>query len=99
VRPRVEPDPGMGEGAGLPISLVVSPASGRLRVLPPVRFLDGREWVEQGQPLARVEHGGLSDDILAPMHGRMGGVLGRDGEPVTAGQAVAWIEPGGASAP
>jgi biotin carboxyl carrier protein len=88
-------DPGMGEGAGLPITLIVSPANGRLRVLPPVRFLQGKEWVEQGQPVARVEHGGLSDDILAPMHGTMGGVLGRDGQPVKAGQPVAWIEPGG----
>jgi biotin carboxyl carrier protein len=84
--------PASGESAGLPITLIVSPATGRLRVLPPLIFRGGREWVERGQPVARVEHGGSADDILAPMHGRMGGVLGRDGQPVKAGQPVAWIE-------
>jgi biotin carboxyl carrier protein len=87
-----DPDPSSGESAGLPITLIVSPTSGRLRVLPPVRFLEGREWVEAGQPVARVEHGASADDILAPMQGRMGGVLGRDGQPVKEGQPVAWIE-------
>jgi len=90
-----DPDEGSGESAGLPITLIVSPASGRLRVLPPVRFRGGREWVEAGQPVARVEHGGSADDILAPMHGRLGGVLGHEGQPVKAGQPVAWIERGG----
>jgi hypothetical protein len=90
-------DQGSGESAGLPISLIVSPANGRLRVLPPVRFRGGREWVEAGQAVARVEHGGSADDILAPMHGRMGGLLGREGQPVTVGQPVAWIERGGES--
>ncbi len=47
-----DPDEGSGESAGLPIALIVSPASGRLRVLPPVRFRGGREWVEAGQPVA-----------------------------------------------
>jgi len=90
-----DPDESSGESAGLPITLIVSPASGRLRVLPPVGFRAGHEWVEAGQPVARVEHGGSADDILAPMHGRMGGVLGRDGQPVKAGEPVAWIERGG----
>jgi hypothetical protein len=43
-------------------------------------------------PCARVEHGHGSDDILASMRGRMGGILGRDGEPVITGQPVAWME-------
>lgn len=96
--PDPEPDRGLhsipasGESAGLPITLIVSPSTGRLRVLPPVIFRGGHEWVERGQPVARVEHGGSADDILAPMYGRMGGVLGRDGQPVKAGQPVAWIE-------
>lgn len=82
----------MGEQSGLPITLLVAPAPGKLRVLPPRVFRDGGEWVEAGQPVARIEHGSESDDILAPMRGRMGGVLGRDGEPVKAGQPVAWME-------
>ena len=31
--------------------------------------------------------------ICSPARGRLGGVLGRDGELVKAGQAVAWMEP------
>lgn len=81
-----------GEAASLPITLLVSPALGKLRVLPPRRFRGGREWVEKGEPVARVEHGGIADDILAPMRGTLAGVLGRDGEPVKAGQPVAWME-------
>jgi len=90
-----QPQPDLGESAGLRITLLISPAAGRLRVLPPRRFRGGREWVEKGQPVARVEHGGSADDILAPMHGRMGGVLGRDGQPVKVGQPVAWMESSG----
>ncbi len=89
---RRSPDSVIGEATGLPITLIVAPAPGRLRVLPPERFRAGREWVERGQPVARVEHQGRSDDILAPMRGTLGGVLGRDGEPVKAGQPVAWME-------
>lgn len=87
-----------GEGTGVgPGTLVVlvAPVPGKLRVLPPRRFRSGREWVEKGQVVARVEHGADADAILAPMRGRMGGVLGRDGEPVKAGQPVAWMEAAG----
>ena len=81
-----------GEQFGLPITLLVSPAAGKLRVLPPKVFQGGTEWVEAGQPVARVVHGADEDVILAPVRGRLGGVLGRDGEPVKAGQPVAWME-------
>ncbi len=84
-----------GEHTGLPITLLVAPSNGKLRVLPPRRFRGGREWVEKGQAVARIEHGADADVILAPMGGRMGGVLGRDGEPVKAGQPVAWMEAAG----
>jgi hypothetical protein len=80
---------------GLPV-LIVAPAPGRVRVLPPRRFREGREWLEEGQPVLRIEHGRdeEADVILAPMKGTMGGVLRRDGEPVKAGQPVAWMEAG-----
>ena len=81
-----------GEKTSLPITLVVSPSGGRLRFLTPRRFDRGREWVEAGQPVARVERGDDADLIRSPSRGRLGGVLGRDGEPVVAGQAVAWVE-------
>lgn len=82
----------LGEQGSFPITLLVAHAPGRVRVLPPRRFRDGREWVEAGQPLIRIEHGVDAEVILAPMNGRMGGVLARDGDPVKAGQPVAWIE-------
>jgi hypothetical protein len=81
----------IGESIGLAITLIVAPTSGRVRVLPPLRFHGGREWVERGQPVGRVEHQGRSDAILAPMRGTLGGVLARDGEPVKTGQANAWM--------
>jgi len=75
-----------------PLALIVAPSEGRLRVLPPRRFRDGHEWVREGEPVLQIEQGGEVVVILAPMDGRMGGVLGRDGDPVRPGQPVAWIE-------
>lgn len=75
-----------------PIALVVAPTEGKLRVLPPRRFRDGREWVREGEPVLEIEQNGEVRVILAPMEGHVGGVLGRDGEPVRTGQPVAWIE-------
>jgi hypothetical protein len=85
-------------GGGFPIALLVSPRAGRVRVLPPRRFRGGREWVEPGDAVARIEHDSGSDAILAPVSGAIGGVLSRDGEPVRAGQPVAWMEAGEPSA-
>jgi biotin carboxyl carrier protein len=82
-----------GERSSLSITVMVAPNAGRLRILPPRRFEGGSEWLEAGQPVVRVERGADADLILSPAKGRLGGVLGRDGEPVKAGQAVAWMEP------
>jgi biotin carboxyl carrier protein len=83
---------------GFPLALLVSPRSGRVRVLPARRFRGGREWVEHGDAVARIEHEGGSDAILAPVSGAIGGVLTRDGQAVRAGQPVAWMEAGEPSA-
>jgi biotin carboxyl carrier protein len=83
-----------GEVGALPIAVLVAPVPGRVRVLPPRHFRGGREWVEPGEPVFRIDHGGGSDAILAPMSGAVGGVLTRDGEPVKAGQPLAWMEAG-----
>jgi hypothetical protein len=82
-----------GEKSHLPITLLVSPSAGRLRILPPRSFHGGAEWLEEGQPILRIERGVDSDLVRSPARGRLGGVLGRDGEPVKLGQAVAWMEP------
>jgi biotin carboxyl carrier protein len=85
-------DRSSGEQAVLPITVMVSPVAGRLRILPPRRFVDGREHVEAGQPVLVIEMGDRSEEIVSPVRGRFGGVLGREGEPVTPGQPVAWVE-------
>jgi biotin carboxyl carrier protein len=72
--------------------LLVAPRPGRLRILPPERFRRGQEWVHAGQPVVRIERGAHADAVVSPIEGRLGGVLAREGEPVTAGQAVAWVE-------
>lgn len=90
-----------GELGALPIALIIAPAAGRLKMLPPKEFRDGREWVEKGQPVAQIEHGPNADPtpVEAPARGWVGGVMGRDGEPVRRGQPVAWMEALPGSAP
>jgi biotin carboxyl carrier protein len=82
-----------GEKIHLPITLLVAPHAGRLRILTPRSFAADGEWVEAGQPVVRIERGQHEDVVVSPARGRLGGVLGQDGEPVKAGQAVAWMEP------
>ena len=82
-----------GEKSHLPITVLVSPSAGRLRNLPPETFQRGAEWLEKGQAVLRIERGPDADLIRSPARGRLGGVLGRDGELVKPGQAVAWMEP------
>jgi biotin carboxyl carrier protein len=74
------------------LRVVVAPGPGRVRLLPPVRFHDGHEWVEAGQPVARIEQGQSSVEVVAPASGRVTSVLAIDGEPVVAGQPVMAIE-------
>jgi hypothetical protein len=75
------------------LRVVVAPGPGRVRLLPPLRFADGRELVERGQPLARLVQGSREIDIVSPVGGRVSSVMALDGEPLVAGQAVMAIEP------
>jgi biotin carboxyl carrier protein len=75
------------------LRVVVSPGAGRIRLLPPLRFAEGHELVERGQPVARLIQGERSIDIVAPVGGRVSSVMALDGEPVIAGQPVMAIEP------
>jgi hypothetical protein len=87
-------DTPQGEGGRLAIVLIVARSAGRLRILPPKTFQGGREWLEKGQPVAEIEHGPgrEPDEVRAPCRGLMGGLMGRDGEPIREGQPVAWME-------
>jgi biotin carboxyl carrier protein len=75
------------------LRVVVAPGPGRVRLLPPRRFADGRELVERGQPVARLVQGSREIDIVSPVGGRVSSVMALDGEPLVAGQAVMAIEP------
>jgi hypothetical protein len=82
-----------GESTDIPIQLLVTSLAGRLRILPPERFWQGHEMVEVGQAVVVVELGDRTEHLVrSPVRGRLGAVLGRDGELVTPGQAVAWVE-------
>ena len=90
----VSPD-SMGESAGgFGFFLVVSPAAGRMRHLPPVRFHDGQEWVSAGQPVAVIEQGSMDIEVKSPFDAIVAGILVRDGEPVQPGQPLVWLETG-----
>lgn len=83
----------LGEHSSLPIALLVAPCAGRLHILKPKMFHGGSEWVEQGQEVAEILPGnGEPEPVVAPARGRLGGLMGRDGEPVRSGQPVAWME-------
>ena len=86
------PQASMGESVGLPMRLVISPAAGRLRLLPPSEFQDGDEWVTGGQAIAEVSNGPLVHTVRAPHDARVGGVMVRDGEPVAQGQPLVWLD-------
>jgi len=81
-----------GESVGLAVRLLVSPAAGRLRHLPPVEFHDGAEWVGAGQAVALVEQGRATVEVQSPIDARVAGILVRDGEPVAQGQPLVWLE-------
>lgn len=92
VRQQEVPPSSQGESLGLPIRMVVSPAGGRLRLLPPATFHDGQEWVSAGQTIAVVENGPVIHEVRAPHEARVAGVLVRDGEPVAPGQPLVWLD-------
>lgn len=75
------------------LRVLVSPGSGRLRYCPPRRFAGGRELVEAGQPVARLQQGAQELILRAPVGGVVSSVLGIEGEPLVPGQAILAIEP------
>jgi biotin carboxyl carrier protein len=72
--------------------LVVAPAAGKVRHLPPAQFQDGEEWVGAGQVVAVIEQGSSSVDVSSPVAGRLAGVLVRDGTPVFPGQPLLFLD-------
>jgi biotin carboxyl carrier protein len=85
-------DQSAGGVSALGFRLVVAPAAGRVRHMPPAQFQDGEEWVSAGQVVAVIEQGPSSARVEAPVPGRLAGVLVRDGAPVLPGQPLLWLD-------
>ena len=79
--------------APLHLRLVVTPTAGRVRFLPPRRFAEGREVVDAGQPMARLEQGSRETVVRTPVRGSVSSVLAIEGEPVLPNQPLFAIEP------
>jgi biotin carboxyl carrier protein len=78
--------------SALGFRLVVAPAAGRVRHMPPAQFQDGEEWVSAGQVVALIEQGPSWVPVESPVGGRLAGVLVRDGTPVLPGQPLLWLD-------
>lgn len=70
------------------LRVVVAPAAGRVRLLPPREFRGGHESLDLGQAVAIIDGGGDRTTVTAPVSGMMDGVLVHEGEPVQTGQPL-----------
>lgn len=71
--------------------VVVSPATGNFRPLPPETVTAEGEIVSEGQALGVVEGPGLSVPVRSPFRGFLMGMKVQPGERVREGQPVAWL--------
>ena len=70
------------------LRVVVSPATGRVKILPPRTFARGREHLDKGQAVAVIDGGGDKTTVLSPVPGTLDGMLVHEGEPVQTGQPL-----------
>lgn len=86
VRPHVD-----GEQLDVAERVVVAPASGVFRPLPPETITAEGEIVEIDQSVGVVEASGDRLDVESRFRGFLMGMLAESGERVREGQAVAWL--------
>jgi biotin carboxyl carrier protein len=75
----------------VPERIVVAPCAGRFDPLPPEVFTSEGEWVDPGQPIARVNVGRDVVEVRSPFRGWMMGMLALPGQPVREGEALFWV--------
>ena len=80
-----------GEQLAVPERVVVAPAVGVFRPLPPETVTAEGELVREGQELGVVEGPGLRLAVRSPFSGFLMGLLAHPGERVREGQPVAWL--------
>ncbi|MFN8036562.1 MAG: biotin/lipoyl-containing protein [Acidimicrobiia bacterium] len=83
-----------GERVHVPERIVVAPAAGLFRPLPPETVTAEGELVALGQALGVVEAPGVSVPICSPFAGFLMGMLAESGERLREGQPVAWLRIG-----
>src|SRR4030095_10106636 len=82
-----------GEVVVLPERFAVSPGHGRFYPVTPSRFNDERPYVEPGDLLREVRHGGASIPVRSPFRGWVMAHLAWEGELVTPGQILLSLRP------
>ncbi|MGH8999598.1 MAG: biotin/lipoyl-containing protein [Acidimicrobiia bacterium] len=86
----------VGETLAVPERVIVAPAVGVFRPLPPGAegtpdlMVDG-DVITAGQTIGVVEGPGASTPVCSPFGGSLIGMLARAGERVREGQPVAWL--------
>ena len=78
------------------LRVVVAPATGRVRLLPPKAFARGRELLGEGQAVAMIDGGSGKTTVTVPVGGLLDGMLVHEGEPVQTGQALMVVRMEGA---
>ena len=75
------------------LRVVVSPAPGRVQLLPPRGFAGGTEVVDEGQPVAEILTGGRTNPVHVPVGGVVESVLVYHGVLVGSGHPLLVIRP------
>lgn len=88
---RVERTLVQGERLLVPERVVVAPAAGLFRPLPPETVTAEGELVDAGQVLGLVEDHGSTTRVVSPFRGFLMGMLALPGERLREGQPVAWL--------
>ncbi len=81
----------VGEELRVPERVVVAPAIGVFRPLPPETCTTEGEIVAEGQAIGVVESSGEHIEVRSPFAGFLMEMLALDGERVREGQPVAWL--------
>lgn len=80
-----------GERLHVPERLVVAPAAGLFRTLPPEIVTAEGELVALGQALGIIEAPGTATPVRSAFAGFLMGMMAEPGQRLRAGQPVAWL--------
>jgi multidrug efflux pump subunit AcrA (membrane-fusion protein) len=81
----------IGEHVLVPERIILAPAAGLFRPLPPKTVTTEGEIVYEGQSVGIVTSSGTPHDVTSPFSGFLMGILAHPGERVREGQPVAWL--------